>query len=393
MGPPELTTAIKHEALRLGFDAVGIARAERLPEAPFEEWLRRGYHGTMDYLQRSAPQRLDPNRVLAGVKSVVAAALLYRHPDDRRPGEKGRGVVSRYARGADYHDLMTRRLEALLGFVRSLAPAVRGRICVDSGPVHEKEWAVRAGLGWLGKHTNVVSRRLGSWFFLGVVLLDLDLEYDSPEAGHCGTCSRCIEACPTRAIVQPFVVDARRCVSYLTIELRGDIPEEFRRSMGSLVFGCDVCQEVCPWNRKAPWSRVPEFAAQTGWDSPILRELACLSSADFSSSFRASAIRRAKWRGLLRNAAVAMGNQADPETAPDLNRLLNCDDGMVRRHAAWALAETGAPAAFEALKQRQAVEQDTETRDAIETLLTAVHKAPLRGASAARHARGSELSK
>ncbi len=332
-----LTRRIKTEASRLGFDAVGCAPAAAAPDERLKRWLELGYQGQMAYMERNQDKRLDPGLVLEGARTILSLALNYRH-DYRLPyDDPSRGAVSRYASGDDYHDVIRERLEDLLGAIQALAPAARGRCYVDTGPVMDKHWAVQSGLGWLGKHSNVLSKQAGSWFFLGEILLDIELEYDLPVPDHCGTCTRCIEACPTEAIVAEGVVDSRRCISYLTIELREDIPEALRESMGNLIFGCDICQDVCPWNSKAPLSTVAQFAPREVNRAPSLKELSRLTPEEFSRRYRKSPIKRSKWRGLMRNVAVAMGNSGDLSMLDDLRRMARQPDELVSRHARWAI--------------------------------------------------------
>jgi epoxyqueuosine reductase len=331
----ELTRRVREATWEQGFSAVGIAAASALPRAELATWLERSYHGEMDYMARGAEKRLDPSLVVEDIRSIVSVALDY-HSDWEPPyDDPRRGVISRYALGRDYHRVLERRLGKLIESLRRIEPAIRGRAYVDTGPVMEKVWAARAGLGWIGKHTNLISRERGSWFFLGELLLTEALEPDLPVADYCGSCTRCIEVCPTEAIVEPYVLDATRCISYLTIELRGSIPEEFRRPMGNLVFGCDLCQDVCPWNRKATGAGPDDFR-EPGRDYS-LRELSRLTPAEFSRTFTASPVKRARWRGFMRNVAVAMGNSGSREYVPDLRRLLRAGDPVVAEHAAWAL--------------------------------------------------------
>ncbi|RPI20321.1 MAG: tRNA epoxyqueuosine(34) reductase QueG, partial [Acidobacteria bacterium] len=247
-------------------------------------------------------------------------------------------------------------------------PEAQTRIYVDTGPVDEKAWAVKAGLGWQGKNTNVLNRRLGSWFFLGEIITDLELEPDAPGRDYCGSCTRCIDACPTRAL-EPYLLDGRRCVSYLTIELRGDIPEELREGCGPWIFGCDICQEVCPWNRKSPFSSEPEFERRLDVAETRLVPLSRMTPEEFSQRYRQTAIKRSKWRGLMRNTAVALGNSGNPEVAPELGRLLDDPDPMIRRHAAWALARIGSEEALRLLEQRRTVETDVATLQTLERLV------------------------
>jgi epoxyqueuosine reductase len=298
------------------------------------EWLSKGYHGEMSYLARNLEKRLDPGQILPEAKSIVSVALNYLYPENASINEPDQGVISRYARGTDYHFVMERKLKRLLEQLEVVAPETAGKVYVDTGPVMDKYWAVESGLGWLGKHTNVLSRTEGSWFFIGEIILTCDLEPDVPVRDYCGSCTRCIDECPTNAIVEPYVLDARKCISYSTIELKKDIPEELRIPTGKLVFGCDICQDVCPWNRKAPDSTAEEFMDR-GLDYS-LRELVRLTPEQFSESFRKSPVKRAKWRGLMRNVAVAIGNSGCDQMIPDLTVLLESEDPMVQRHAEWA---------------------------------------------------------
>ena len=368
----DLTRKIKAKASELGFDAVGVAPATAIPEDRLLTWLKSGYHGKMDYMARQAEKRLDPDKVLPGVRSVLCVLLDYYHAYDLPYEQPSLGVISRYASGEEYHQLIQDKLRQLLTGIRSLVPQVGARFYVDTGPVMDKYWAAQAGLGWLGKHTNLLDRDRGSWFFLGEILLDVELEYDQPSLDFCGSCTRCIDACPTDAIVDPYVLDARRCISYLTIELRDDIPSEFREPMGNLVFGCDICQDVCPWNRSAPDSSVAEFRPrELNWQ-PELKQLAQITPEQFPERFRNSPIKRAKWRGLMRNVAVAMGNSRDPGMVSELCNLLDSEEALVRRHAAWALAQIATSDALESIRRRLDQEQDPLTRTTLERLLAPV---------------------
>jgi epoxyqueuosine reductase len=326
-------------------------------------WLKKKYHGRMLYLERNLDKRLDPRKVLPEAKSIISLALNYLHPVDMPYSDSTHGVISKYARGVDYHFVMENKLAQLLQQLVDLEPGAIGKIYSDTGPVMDKYWAVESGLGWLGKHTNVLSRENGSWFFLGEIILNLDLEPDLPGDDFCGSCTRCIDACPTNAIVEPYVLDSRKCISYSTIELKEDIPADMRRATGNLVFGCDICQDVCPWNRKAPYSQFREFD-EPGRDY-ALRTMARITPDQFSTSLRRNPVKRTKWRGLMRNVAVAMGNSGEACMIPELTKLLHCEDAMVRRHAAWALGQIGGEDSRRAVDERLAVEDDEETSDVL----------------------------
>lgn len=243
---------IREKALAEGFQAVGFARAGRVPEEPLERWLNGGFHGEMFYMERSRDRRLDPALVLDGARTIVSLLYPYPHQAVVSAGSRDMGIVARYALGKDYHLVIEKKLRSLLARIREQYPEVQGRGYVDSGPVAETYWAWQAGLGWVGKHSLLISRKFGSWFFLSEILMDAELDPDPQEPDFCGTCTACIDACPTGAIIEPGTVDARKCISYLTIEHRSGIPPELKGQMGNRIFGCDICQEVCPWNRKVP---------------------------------------------------------------------------------------------------------------------------------------------
>jgi epoxyqueuosine reductase len=304
-----LTEEVKSRAHALGFQKVGVVRAEALTEerARLEEWLARGHHATMSWMARDVARRTDPRELLAGARSIVVVALNYFTPHGHS-GEHGTGKISRYAWGDDYHDVLGERLRALLEQVRELVPGVQGKVCVDAQPAMDKAWAVRAGLGWIGKHTNLITREYGSWVFLGELLLDVELAYDSERvADHCGTCTLCIEACPTAAIVEPYVVDSALCVSHATIELRDEeLPDVVASNLEGWLYGCDACQDVCPWNRFEQPSGEPRFEPRPGNVSPALEEIAGLTHDAYVERFRRSPVKRAKLSGLRRNARALL---------------------------------------------------------------------------------------
>jgi epoxyqueuosine reductase len=361
----ERSGQVRAAARALGFDAVGVAPADPPPHADFlREWVARGFAGEMAWLARRTREREDPSRVLPGARSIVAVALVYDEParseappsgasaSEARSEPKASGVpgrIARYAGGTDYHDVLGKRLRSLARAIEALAPGTRTRSYVDTGPVLERAVAARAGLGWIGKNTLLIHPRLGSYLFLGVVLTDLALAPDAPEPDHCGSCRACLDACPTGAFPEPFVLDASRCLSYTTIELRGAIPEPLREAQADWVFGCDVCQEVCPWNTRArravPEDRAgmrAELAPRAPWRGPALAALLDLDERAWAEAARGTALRRAKWRGLLRNALVAAGNSGDATLVPALRRHASGDDALLAEHARWALARLGA---------------------------------------------------
>jgi len=331
-----LHEAVKERALELGFDRVAIGPAKP-PEhgAAFERWLEGGYAGTMGYLARGRADRLDPARLLPGCRSVVAVALSYARED----GDPSWAPVARYARGRDYHDVMRPRLEALGGFILDATGGdARCRAAVDTSAVLERDLAARAGLGWIGKNTNLLTPSLGSWFFIGLVLTTAELDADARVPDRCGTCTACLDACPTRAFVGPYVLDARRCISYLTIEHQSAIPEELRPLIGNRVYGCDDCQLVCPWNSFAVVSKEKDFEVRNGLDQASLVELFSWTEAEFGERLRGSAIRRIGYERWLRNLAVGLGNApTSPEIISVLNSKRNHPSSLVREHVRWAL--------------------------------------------------------
>jgi epoxyqueuosine reductase len=369
------TAWIVERAKALGFTMCGVVRAELFPElAQIREWLGRGYAGEMKYLEDS--RRQDPASAMPGIRSVIVCALNYNsnkalstESAAQSGDEEPRGWISRYAWGRDYHEVIWEKLNALQAEMRERFPGrFESRGYADTGPVAERVLAKYAGLGWLGKNTLLLNEENGSWFFLGAILTTLELEpalgkAETPPADRCGSCRKCLDACPTQAFVEPYVMDARRCISYLTIELKGNIPAEFHEQMGWHVYGCDICQDVCPWNRKAPVGSDPEFAPremenygepQNGEGKirqkeslymPRLEWLAGMSEAEFREVFRGSAIKRTKWRGLVRNACIALGNSKMPRGAPAreriralLQRLGASQEETIAESARWALS-------------------------------------------------------
>eukprot|EP00727_Mastigamoeba_balamuthi_P007423 m51a1_g3300 hypothetical protein (393) ;mRNA; r:309155-310333 len=368
----ELTRRIRERALALGFACVGFAPATAPPASrarAYETWIRDGMHGEMSYLSRpdAVSKRLDPSTVVPGARSIVAVASRYHSPSPQAtPAAPGTGLVAKYARGLDYHDVLKDRLIGLQQWISDTLAPVGGRAYVDTGPLLERAIAARAGLGWQGTNTSLIVPRVGSFCFLGEIVLDVELEYsDELAAEHCGLCSRCRDACPTGALLGRNadgapVVDARRCVSYLTIELRGPIPRELRPLIANRIYGCDSCQDACPWNAHAQPGDIEEaFAPRGGLGSPLpLLELMAMTQADFSRRFRSSPIKRAKRRGLLRNVAVALGNWGSPDAVPALAASLNDDEPLIRGHSAWALGRIGTADALAALRAKLDAEDD-----------------------------------
>jgi epoxyqueuosine reductase len=329
-----LATEIKQRARTLGFDLVGITTAEPPPHAEqLQHWLGKNFHGEMGYMAKNTPKRLAPSAILPNARSIIVVGLNYYTGDH---GDTGR--VARYAWGTqDYHIIVADMLDQLAAAICELGGMDTLTKCyVDTGPVLERDLGQRAGIGFIGKHTNLISRRLGNWFFLGEVLTNLELPPDASEREYCGTCHRCIDACPTRAIVGPYQLDARLCISYLTIELKGSIPVELRPLIGDRVFGCDDCLEVCPWNRFARQSPVREFQRR---DVPPLTEFLSWDEQKFRDFFRGTPIFRIKRRGFLRNVCVALGNVGNVSALPALMAALEDPEPLVREHAAWAIEQ------------------------------------------------------
>jgi epoxyqueuosine reductase len=336
-------TAIQSRARELGFDACRVTSATP-PESAgkLDEWLARGRQGEMHWLARNRERRVDPQRVLPGARSILTLAASYHSPPDTLPdsASPANGVVARYARFTDYHEVLAAPLRELSRFVDEAGGAgTRSLWYVDTGPVLERDLAQRAGLGFIGKHTNLISRGLGNWFFLAEILTTLELEPDPPERNRCGTCTRCLAACPTQAIVAPFELDARRCIAYLTIELKGSIPVEFRRAIGGRVFGCDDCLEVCPWNRFARAGAMMKPHVRTDLGASELLEWLALDDAGFRRRFKGTPMARTKRRGLLRNVCVALGNTGGRECLPALERACSDPEPLIVEHARWAIRE------------------------------------------------------
>jgi epoxyqueuosine reductase len=398
-----LTQAIKAEAHRLGFELAGVTTPDPPPHVDvFQRWLEAARHGEMAYLEseRSRQRRSDPRQILPECRSILVLAARYPTPPPlpsassnfgRGAGEQGGAVrandpqpksdltgrMAAYAWGLDYHDVLAERLHSLVDFIEAqLGRPVPNRWYTDTGPLLERDLAQRAGLGWIGKNTCLINPELGSYFLLAEILLDLELEPNRPfDADRCGSCTRCLEACPTACILPDRTLDARRCISYLTIELKGPIPEELRSQMDDWVFGCDVCQQVCPWNLHfAPSPEEPlsveALARRPGLPQPDLIEELSLTPQAFNRKFKGSPVKRAKRRGYLRNVAVALGNRRDRSAVPALSEsLANDPEALVRSHAAWALGQIGGEVARRALLEARKSELDTSVLAEIERAL------------------------
>lgn len=370
-----LTQTIKAKANALGFAKIGISPAERLDERNgLEQWLADGNHGQMSWMGRDSEKRMDPRRVFLEAKSVITLALNYYSPE-RHSENPEHGKISRYAWGRDYHLIFKELLKTLAEWIVEQEPSVKGLYYSDTGPLMDKAWAHKSGIGWIGKHSNLITREVGSWVFLGEILLNVELSFDNEDKNYCGTCHRCMEVCPTKAIVAPYIVDARLCISYLTIELRGPIPLELRPLIGSRIFGCDDCQDVCPWNRFAQPSLEKDFYPVSGNHVPVLIDLMQMSEGEFKERFRSSAIKRAKYAGFLRNVAVALGNSRNSNACSVLADALHHPEPLVRAHAAWALGEIGGEESESALKRALPTEKDLEVIEEIHAALREVSRA------------------
>lgn len=364
---PRLEAEVDRAARAAGFDLCGFAAAGPAPHAAFfAEWLARGNAAGMDYLAAGAERRVAPAIALPAVRTIISLGIAYAPPPAPpvRWREKLLGRIAAYALERDYHDVLRKRLKRFAAALRELVPGIEHRVYVDAGPVLERDWAAASGVGWFGKNTNILHQTHGSWFFLAEVLTSLELEPTLPVADHCGRCVTCLERCPTGALLPGYELDARRCISYWTIEHRGSIPVALRAEIGNWIFGCDVCQEVCPWNEKM---RPPVASEQRL--TPYLPDLLALDEEGFRERFRGSAVRRAKREGLLRNVAIVLGNTANPDAVAPLARALRADPAaVVRAHAAWALGRLGTSAGRDALAAALADEDPSVRREAAAAL-------------------------
>jgi epoxyqueuosine reductase len=372
MDTVELTNSIKNRAMSL-FDLVGVSPAGPFPENQFyKEWLAKGHAGDMSYMGRNPEKREDLKSFIPGSKSVISCGLNYNtgYPYSTEAGDKRKGWIARYAWGDDYHEEIQDRLNILCRYIDSITPGEpQMRLYVDTGPVLERTYAKYAGIGWIGKNTCLINQEIGSWIFIGEIITSLELEYDSPAPERCGTCTKCIDKCPTDAIKKPYELDSRLCISYLTIELRDKIPVELRDAVGKHVFGCDICQDVCPWNRRAETTADTAFQPREGLYNPELSALAGLDTEEFRALFKGSPVKRAKRRGLLRNTVVAIGNSGDSEFIPIVEDALGDEEPLVRAHAVWALYKIQGRGALNTLLEHKKKEPDQAVIDEIELII------------------------
>jgi epoxyqueuosine reductase len=329
-------TQIKEKGKSLGFDVVGVSPIGPFPESVFySRWLEKGYGADMHYLEKQEAAKLTPDSVLPGACSVIVCAMNYNVAQPLTAYDRMRAWVSRYAWGEDYHEGMKAKVRELADWIER-SSAQKTKAYIDTGPLLERVYAKYAGIGWFGKNTCIINQKAGSWLFLACVLTDLQLDTDWPAPDRCGTCTRCIDACPTHAIVEPYVLDSRKCIAYTTIELRGEMPEGDREGIGHHLFGCDICQDVCPWNRKSPFSDDPAFQPKPGLFWPEIGRLLDLTEDQWRQIIRGTAVKRAKIKGLLRNLMVVAGNSGVREFLPKLQSFLTHEDEHVRSHAEWA---------------------------------------------------------
>lgn len=336
----KITKSIKDKALDIGFDLVAISPVGQFPENQFyKDWLSRGYAGKMGYLERNSEKRADVKEILQGAKSVICCAVNYNtdYPYSTDINDHQSGWISRYAWGDDYHESITDKLKTLNNYCKEIAPETfNSKYYVDTGPVLEKVYSKYSGVGWIGKNTCLINQQAGSWLFLGEIITNAELEYDSTVTDRCGTCTRCIDACPTDAIVEPYVLDSRKCISYLTIELKEPVPQELREGVENNIYGCDICQDVCPWNKEADVTENAQFKPRKHLYNPRLAELANITPREFSELFRGSPIKRTKRRGLIRNVMLAMGNSGNPKFLDDIKTSLDDGEPLIRAAAVWA---------------------------------------------------------
>lgn len=357
----EITKLVKQKALDIGFDLVGVSPVGDFPENQYyKEWISRGYHAGMDYMRKNPGRRVDVRSIVPGARSVVSCAVNYNTdaPYSTDIRNENLGWISRYAWSDDYHYRINLMIRELGDFLSEISESeLNYRAYVDTGPVLERVYAKYAGIGWTGKNTCIINQEEGSWLFLAELITDIELDYDHPVADRCGSCTMCIDACPTDALRQPYVLDSNRCISYLTIENKGEIPPDKRNKIENNIFGCDICQDVCPWNRKAGKGS-DEFLPREGFLAPDLGDLVSLDQEQFSGLFRRSPVKRAKRRGLLRNVLVAIGNSGNMKYIDDVRHCLHDDEPLVRSHAVWALWKLEGEDCLNTLSELQVTESD-----------------------------------
>lgn len=368
------TNFIKEKAQELGFDLVGISPVDSFPDNQFyREWLSKGFSGEMKYLERNPEKREDIRNVLPGAKSVISCAMNYNthYPYSTQKADDIRGWISRYAWGDDYHDSIQEKLQFLIDHMNSeSSEEITSRLYVDTGPVLERAFGKYAGVGWVGKNTCLINQEIGSWIFIGEIITNIELDYDMPVPDRCGTCTKCIDACPTDAIIEPYVLDSRLCISYLTIELKDKIPNELREGINNNIYGCDICQDVCPWNNRALVSDKAEFLPRENLFNPELSFLSQMSVEEFRVTFKGSPVKRTKRRGLLRNVMVAMGNSGSEKFLPHIKACLEDDEPLIRAHAVWALWKIDSIGSIKILTKHKETETDNLVNEEIDAILS-----------------------
>jgi len=369
----EITQIIKEEGFRLGFDLIGVAPVGDYPESQYyKKWLNKGYEATMSYMSKNPGRREDVRNIMPGAKSVISCALNYNsdYPYSVSQKDRNKGWIARYAWGDDYHGIVNEKLNTLKSFIiENIEDEFNSKVYVDTGPVLERMYGKYSGVGWVGKNTCIINQEMGSWLFLGEIITNLELDYDSQVPDRCGTCTECIDRCPTNAIREPYVLDSSSCISYFTIENKGEIPDKYREAIGNNVFGCDICQDVCPWNINANNETDDAFLPREGLFQPDLGYLLGLEQEEFSSIFKNSPIKRAKRKGIIRNVLVAIGNSGSSEYVDLVYNLLDDIDPMIRSHAVWTLWKIQGQQCLTALKSMLKSETDENVLSELNKIL------------------------
>jgi epoxyqueuosine reductase len=370
----DLTNSIKEKAYDLGFSLVGISPVGDYPESQyFKKWLNKGYEATMDYMSKNTEKRQDVRNLVTGARTVISCAINYNtdFPYSTSKEDKLKGWIARYAWGDDYHTVIKDKLTALKEHIVENSEAGEDdRIYVDTGPVLERMYAKYSGIGWIGKNTCLINQEIGSWLLIGELITSIELEYDNKAAERCGTCTLCIDSCPTDAITEPYVLDSSKCISYLTIENKGSIPREYREATGNNIFGCDICQDVCPWNGKPETGTEQAFLPRDGLFNPNLEELAGLDQEQFSAMFKNSPIKRSKRKGFIRNILVAIGNSGKHRFEQPVIELLRDEEPLIRIHAVWALHKISGPKYRDLLKSMLEKEHDEGVLEELKLVLS-----------------------